>query len=103
MSDHAGREVVLTPARRDHILKRHADMADRLDDVRVAVENPDHVTRDTGYHHRQNHFRRTPSGQGWIKIVVEYRPIPPQGTWADEIITAYRVDQRDIEEGSMQS
>ena len=64
----------------------------------TAIEQPDFVTRDVRYHHREIHYRRSPSGQGWIKVVVNYRPVPPQGTWAGEVITAYRVDERDIEE-----
>ena len=96
--DHAGREVVLTSARLAHILSRHADMANRLEEVRAPVEHPDFVTRDVGYRQRLIYYRRTPSRQGWIRVVVNYRPVPPQGTWAGEIITAYRVDQRDIDE-----
>ena len=69
-------------------------MADRLDEVRISIEQPDYVTRDPRYHHREIHYRRTPSGKGWIRVVVEYRPVPPQGTWAGEIITAYRVERR---------
>jgi hypothetical protein len=74
-----------------------------MDEVRAAVEHSDLVVRDVGYPHREIHYRRTPSGQGWIRVVVNYRPVPPQGTWAGEIITAYRVDQGDIDEGLMQS
>jgi hypothetical protein len=34
------------------------------------------------------------SGQGFLKVVVQYRPVPPQGTWAGEVITAYRGKKR---------
>jgi len=69
-------------------------MADRLDDVRAAIEEPDFVTRDVKYHHRENRYRRVASGQGLLKVVVQYRPVPPQGTWVGEVITAYRVKKR---------
>jgi hypothetical protein len=87
--DRLGREVVFTEARRDHILDEHDDMADRLDAVRPAIDQPDYVTQDADYPHRENHYRRTPSGQRYIKVVVEYRPVPPQGTWVGKIITAH--------------
>ncbi|MGH2617235.1 MAG: hypothetical protein ACRDJC_18535 [Thermomicrobiales bacterium] len=99
--DRFEREVVFTSARRDHILQRHGDMADRLDEIRIAVEQPDFVTRDRGYSRRKVHYRRTPSGQGWIRVVVNYRPVPPQGTWVGEVITAFRVEDRTIEEAQL--
>jgi hypothetical protein len=46
------------------------------------------------YYHREIHYRRVASGQGFLKVVVQYRPVPPQGTWAGEVITAYRVKKR---------
>src|SRR6188472_1528268 len=88
--DHAAREVVLTSAGLDHILERHDEIADRLDEIRMSIEQPDFVTRDARSHHRENHYRRVASGQGLLKV-VQYRPVPPQGTWVGEVITAYRV------------
>jgi hypothetical protein len=96
--DYRGREVIFTPKSREHILRRHDDIAARLDEIRGAIARPDLVTRDIKYRHRENHYRRTPSGLGWFKVVVQYRPVPPQGTWIGEVITAYRVDQRDLNE-----
>ena len=69
-------------------------MADRLDDVRAAIEHPDFVAQDVRFHHREAHYRQLASGQGFLKVVVQYRPVPPQGTWAGEVITAYRVKKR---------
>jgi hypothetical protein len=92
--DRAGREVVLSSAGLDHILRRRAQLADRLDDVRAAIEHPDFVAQDVRYYHREIHYRRVASGQGFLKVVVQYRPVPPQGTWAGEVITAYRVKKR---------
>jgi hypothetical protein len=73
-------------------------MVDRLDEVRIAVEQPDFVTQDSGYTRREIYYRRTSSGQGWMRVVVNYRPVPPQSTWAGEIITAFRVKRRDLRE-----
>jgi hypothetical protein len=101
-SDRRGREVVLTSAYRDHILQEHDEMIDRLDEVRTAVEQPDIVTRDVKYRHRENHYRREPSGQGWLKVVVHYRPVPPQGTWAGEVITADPVKRPNSKEAQLQ-
>ena len=87
--DREGREVVLTEAGRAHILAGHADMARRLGDVRAAVAVPEVATRDAVFAHRENHYRRTTSTRRWLKVVVHYRPVPPQGTWAGRVVTAY--------------
>lgn len=92
--DRAGREVVLTSAGLEHILQGHDEIVDQWDEVRTAIEQPDFVTRDARYHHREIHYRRETSGQGLLKVVVQYRPVPPQGTWVGEVITTYRVRKR---------
>jgi hypothetical protein len=69
--DRTGREVVLTSAGLDHILQGHDEIADRLDEVRTAIEQPDFVTRDATYRHREIHYRRVASGQGLLKVVVQ--------------------------------
>lgn len=89
--DRFGRDVFLTREGRSHIVMRHAVMADRLNEVRTAIEHPDRITRDIVRRHRENHYLRTTSEPGWIKVVVQYRPVPPQGTWEGDIITAYPV------------
>ena len=71
-------------------------MVDRLDEVRIAVEQPNFVTRDSGYTRREIYYRRASSGQGWTRVVVNYRPVPPQSTWAGEIITTFRVKRRHL-------
>jgi hypothetical protein len=73
-------------------------MVGRLGAVQTTVEHSDFITRDREYPHREVHYRRTPSEQGWIRVVVNYRPVPPRGTWVGEVITAFRIDRRDIEE-----
>ena len=90
--DYRGRVVILTLEGRDHIVPKRSTMADRLGDVRLAIGRPTLVARDVTYPRRENHYHRTPDGQGWLKVVVKYRPIPPQGTWQGEVVTAYPVD-----------
>jgi hypothetical protein len=87
--DHLGRVVILTPAGLDHIRVRHGKFANRMDEVRGVVEHPGFVTRDRHHAHRECFYRRELSGSGFIKVVVHYRPAPPQGTWEGEVITAY--------------
>jgi hypothetical protein len=77
--DRFGREVNVTSEGRNHILDEHDHMANRLETIRPAIEQPSYVTQDADYLHRENSYRRTPSGRRFIKVVVEYRPVPPQG------------------------
>jgi hypothetical protein len=65
-----------------------------MDEVRTAIERPDFVTRDARYRHREIYYRRVAPGPGLLKVVVQYRPVPPQGAWVGEVITAYRVRKR---------
>ena len=78
--DRSGREVTVTRRRVRHILDRHQDMAGRLDVVRATVETPEVVTRDVTHAHRENDYRQAPSGRRRTKVVIHYRPVPPQGT-----------------------
>ena len=97
--DRAGREVVLTGIRLAHILHQHQDMVALLAEVRRAVEACDLVTRDIRYAHRECLYRRFGGDRRWMKVVVHYRPVPPQGTWAGEVITAFparRVDPKEV-------
>ena len=87
--DALGREVAFTDVGRAHILSRHPDLADRFDDVRTAIEAPDRVTQDRTYPRRNIFYRRTPSGRRWLRVVVNYGPVPPQATWAGHVITAH--------------
>jgi hypothetical protein len=75
--DRAGREVVLRLAGLDHILQEHDEIADRSGEVQKTIEQPGLVTRDVEYRHRENHYRRTPSQRNGMKVVVQYRPVPP--------------------------
>ena len=87
--DRLGREVIFSSRGLSHILDEHDRMADRLAAIRPTIEHPGYVTQDANYPHRENYYRRTPSGRRYLKVVVAYRPVPPQGTWAGEVVPAY--------------
>ena len=89
--DRMGREVALTADGWGHIVGGHRDMAGREGDVLLAVERPDLVTRDADYPRRECHYRRV-SPRRYLRVVVNYRPVPPD-EWAGEVVTAhYRQD-----------
>jgi hypothetical protein len=81
--------VSLTDAARGHIVGKHPAMPGREADVRAAIESPDFVNADARYPRRENHYRRAGVGAPYLKGVVKYRPVPPQGTWIGEVVTAY--------------
>ena len=90
-SDRSGRTVSLTPAGWTHIVDGHGEMAGREVRVLAAVERPDLVTRDADYPRRECHYRRV-SPRRYLRVVVNYRPVPPD-EWAGEVVTAhYRQD-----------
>ena len=99
--DRNGREVVFAVAGQDHILNKHDDMAEFMGDVRLAIEHPDFVARDARYPRRENHYRRIPTTGNWIKVVVKYRPVTPQGTWEGEVVTAYHVPRPKSKEAKL--
>ena len=94
----AGREVSLTAARSAHIVGQHPDMVGRLANVRATVEAPEAVTRDRTYPNREVHYRRPPGELRYVRVVVRYLPVPPDGTFVGEVITAHwigMVEQRE--------
>lgn len=93
-----GREVALTSAAWMHIMAEHGELAGRVADIRAAVESPEIVTRDRIRAHREVHYRRTRSGHHWLRVVVNYGPVPPQGTWAGTVITAHVIREPERKE-----
>lgn len=87
--DRLGREVAFGRTSRKHILDSHADMLTFLDEVRLAIEQPDYVMRDADYPHRENHYRHLPASGRLVKVVVAYRPVPPLGAWEGQVISAH--------------
>lgn len=88
--DRLGREFELTEARWAHVLEDHeTDRTGREADVRAAVERPDLVTADAVDPRRECHYLFLGPGRLKLKVVVAYEPVPPPGTWAGRVITAY--------------
>ncbi len=96
--DRAGRDVVLTEAHWAHIPGEHEDMARWLDDIATALQTPDFVNRDARHPNGENHYRCPTPDEPWTRVVVRYRPVPPQGTWVGEVITAHRTRRIGSEE-----
>ena len=88
-TDRMGREVELTDTGWAHILAERGEASPSAAEVRAAVEAPDFVNADAVYAHRENHYRRFGAGGRYLKVVVQYRPVPPQGTWAGDVVTTY--------------
>jgi len=98
VQDYRGRDVLFTEASRDHILHRRRELAAILSDIREAISRPAVVTRDLTYPRRECHYGFIAAPPGMIKGVVQYRPVPPQGRWVGEIVTAYLLREPDPRE-----
>lgn len=86
--DRAGREVALTEAGMT-LLDERPWMAGWEDGIRNAIERPDFVNGDAEYPRRECFYQRAVPSGPWLKVVVNYVPVPPQGTWIGAVITAY--------------
>ena len=89
--DNFDRVVYLSRVKLAHIRSRHKEFADRLVDIRSTIEKPDFVARHRLREHRECFYREEAPGKELIKVIVHYRPIPPQGTWIGEVTTAFPV------------
>lgn len=74
--DRLGRDVVFTSAGRDHILRKHCDMASRLNAVRITIEQAAVITRDFKYRRRENHYWQTAPGKTWISDPLDAPGFP---------------------------
>jgi hypothetical protein len=92
VTDRRGREVVLTEDDWRHVVLEHPPMVGREEDVRAAVEQAEMINRDRRRAHRECHYRRPGPDRARLKVVIHYSPVPPQGTWAGRVITAYPVE-----------
>lgn len=73
-----------------HTMDRHAEeLAAREADVRLTVLASDHGNADAEHAHREVCYRSFGLGRPMLRVVIHYRPVPPRGTWAGEIITAH--------------
>lgn len=84
-----GREVALTDDGWAHILRQRRDARPAEEEVRAAVATADPVVLDARFPHRRNHYRRRSASGRYLKVVVNYRPVWPQGTWTGEVVTAH--------------
>ena len=89
--DRFGREVALTDAGWNHIVAERQGAPPTPDEIREAGESPDGVTADATFPRRENFYRSRQTGRGgrFLKVVVRFQPVPPDGTWAGEVITAH--------------
>lgn len=88
--DRLGRSVVLTASGWSHIRDRHGDTIDSAGMVGVAIEQADEIVRDAGYLHREIHMAELGKPELPVRVVVHFRPVPPDGTWVGEVVTAFR-------------
>lgn len=90
VEDARGRPVELAEAGWSHIIEHHRDdMAERESDIRLAVEAPDHVNADVDYAQREVCYRSLGRGRRFVRVVIHYQPVSPQGSWRGRIITAH--------------
>ena len=87
--DYLGRVVALTEENLRHIRERRPRMVDRLDEVKLTIEQSEFVRRDVAIASREVFYARSTVGRARMRVIVPYRPVPPQGTWRGEVITAH--------------
>ncbi len=89
--DRFGRIVRLTEEGWDHIVSDRRGATPTPDDVRGAVEAPTRVTADADFAQRECSYQSLGAGRRTLKVVVHFRPVPPQGTWVGVVVTAFYV------------
>jgi hypothetical protein len=89
--DRFGRVVRLTEEGWSHIVTDRKRATPSIGEVRAAVEAPTRVTVDAKFAQRECYYRGQDQSRLFLKVVVHYRPVPPQGTWEGTIITAFFV------------
>lgn len=86
--DRFGRSVSLSESRWDHIVAARSPHLLSPDAIRGIIEFPAEITLDADYAHRECFYSDRTFGLG-LKVVVQFRPVSPQGTWVGAVITAY--------------
>ncbi len=86
--DRFGRAVSLSEERWNHIVAARGRQGPSLDAIREAIETAAEITFDADYAHRECFYSNRSLGAS-LKVVVQYRPVPPQGAWAGTVITAH--------------
>lgn len=88
-TDRFGRRAKLTQEEWTHIVADHTGWTPTAEEVRQAVEKPTCVTFDADIPNRECFYRDIGRERLQLKVVVHYRPVPPQGTWDGTVVTAY--------------
>ncbi len=71
--DHEGREIRLTPERRDHILE-HPEMAEQFERIQETVKTPELViatTADDAVHVYHRYYETTPVTSKFLLVAVK--------------------------------
>lgn len=55
----------------EHVLLEHGFMANRLDEVKITLENPLHICTDSVFKNRQCYYRMHVKGNRYMKVIVE--------------------------------
>lgn len=98
-TDRFGRRVELTEERWSHIVDQRGGQPPTQDDIRRALEDPIRVTIDATFAHRECFYAECAPSR-MVKVVVHFRPVPPQGTWRGAVVTAY--PERKVKPGEVQ-
>jgi len=87
--DRLGRAVEFTAEAWDQSVLERTGEPPTIAAIRSAVESPDLVTADADFPRRECHYRWKSTAPLRLKVVVRSFPLPPSGTWVDEVVTAY--------------
>src|SRR5918995_6448744 len=96
-ADRFGREIVLyEDTWYDHILGDHAEMADQIDELELAIAQTERVTQDQSFASRQCYYRKGnlpwPYDRDYLKIVVELVDAGFDRPLRGVVVTAYPVE-----------
>jgi len=96
-TDRFGREIVLyEDTWYDHILDDHAEMADQLDELELAIAHAERITQDQSFASRQCYYRKGhlpwPYDRDYLKVVVELEDSSFGRPLRGVVVTAYPVE-----------
>ncbi len=89
-TDRLGRLVVLSDAGWQHIYRRHGDTVEDPEMVKAVIQGAERIVADAVYPHRSIHVAALGNPSLPMRVVVHYRPEPPDGTWIGDVVTAFR-------------
>ncbi len=96
-ADRFGREIVLyEDTWYDHILDDHAEMADQIDKLELAIAHAERITQDQSFASRQCYSRKGnlpwPYDRDYLKVVVELEDFGIDRPLRGVVVTAYPVE-----------